>query len=246
MIIAHRGESYIAPENSLSAISLAWKNGAKAVEIDVHLTADGEIVVIHDSHTGRAGDAKHIIAKSSLKKIKSVDIGKKKAPEYLGEKIPTLQEVIKTIPIDGKLIIELKCGEEIIYTLSEQLKISGLKDEQLEIISFDLKTLSLTKKFMPQYKMLWLLDLDYFWPHWLVRINRPRIIEKLKANNIDGLNVWTGNFLNKSFVDFFKNEGYLVYCWTVNDVFKAQKLIEIGVDGITTDRAAWLRDKLEK
>lgn len=246
MIIAHRGESYIAPENSLAAINLAWKNGVGAVEIDVHLSLDGEIVVIHDSHTGRTGDAKHIIAKSSLKKIKSVDIGKKKADKYAGENIPTLREVIKTIPADGKLIIELKCGEEILFTLSEVLKKSGLKDDQLEIISFDLKTLSLAKKFMPRYKMLWLLDLDYYWPHWLLRINRSKIIEKLKANNINGVNAWSGKSLNKNFVDFFKKEGFLVYTWTVNDVSNAQSLFAMGVDGITTDRAAWLKDQLEK
>ncbi len=54
LIIAHRGESFIAPENTLAAINLAWKNGAKAVEIDVQITSDNEIVVIHDKNTKRS------------------------------------------------------------------------------------------------------------------------------------------------------------------------------------------------
>lgn len=246
MIIAHRGESYIAPENSLTAINLAWEMGAKAVEIDVHLTADREIVVIHDKDTGRTGDAKHLIAKSSLEKLKSVDIGRKKGTEYAGEKIPTLLEVVKSIPRDRKLIIEIKCSNEIILPLAEILHKSGLGNHQFEIISFDLKTLSLAKKTMPQYKMLWLLDLDYYWPYWFVRINSAKIIKKVIRNNLNGVNAWAGKSLNKTFVNAFKKEGLLVYAWTVNEISKAENLLGNGVDAITTDRAAYLAEQLAK
>jgi glycerophosphoryl diester phosphodiesterase len=246
MIIAHRGESYLAPENSLSAINLAWEKGAEAVEIDIHLTADREIVVIHDKHTGRIGKLKYLIAKSSLQKLKSVDIGSKKAPEYAGESIPTLPEVIKTMPRDRKLIIEIKCGKEIIVPLTEILQKSGLKNDQFEIISFDLNTLSLAKKAMPQYNMLWLLNLDYYWSHWLLRTNPANIIKKVIRNKLNGVNVWAGKALDKTFVDAFKKEGLLIYAWTVNETAKAETLLRIEVDAITTDRAAWLREQLAK
>ncbi len=244
MIIAHRGESYLAPENSLSAINLAWEKGAKAVEIDVHLTADREIVVIHDKHTGRIGDVKYRVAKSSLRKLKGVDIGRKKAPHYAGEHIPTLLEVIKTVPRGGKLIIEIKCSKAIIAPLTETLQKSGLENDQFEIISFDLKTLSLAKKTLPQYTMLWLLDLDYHWPHWFLKTNRKMIIRKVIRNRLDGVNARAGKALDKTFVSAFKKEGLLVYAWTVNELAKTEALLENGVDAITTDRAAWLTGQL--
>ena len=246
MIIAHRGESYVAPENSLSAINQAWEKGAKAVEIDVHLAADHEIVVIHDKHTGRIGDVKYLIAKSSLQKLKGVDIGRKNAPDYAGENIPTLLEVIKIIPRDRKLIIEIKCGNEIIVPLTETLQKSGLENDQFEIISFDLNTLSLAKKAMPQYNMLWLLDLDYYWPHWLLRTNPAKIIKKVIRNKLNGVNAWAGKALDKSFVNAFKKEGLLVYAWTVNEPAKTETLLGNGIDAITTDRAAWLTGQLAK
>jgi glycerophosphoryl diester phosphodiesterase len=66
MIIAHRGESYLAPENSLASINMAWHKGAEAVEIDIQLTTDNEIVVIHDSNTKRVGNKNLKIAASTL------------------------------------------------------------------------------------------------------------------------------------------------------------------------------------
>jgi len=246
MIIAHRGESFLAPENSLSAINLAWEKGAIAVEIDIHLTADGEIVVIHDNHTGRVGDRKYIIAKSTLQELKGVDIGRKKAPAYSGERIPTLKDVLMTIPATGKLIVEIKCGREVILPLTEILKIPGLKNHQIEIISFDHETLSLAKKSMPQHKMLWLLDLDYYWPSWLIRKDTQKIIRELKAMNLDGVDVWAGKILNREFVRVFKEEGLPVYAWTVNDAAEAKELLGFGVDAITTDRAEWLTQQVGK
>jgi len=244
MIIAHRGESYLAPENSLSAITLAWEKGVKEVEIDIHLTADNEIVVIHDNHTGRVGDAKYIIAKSFLQELKGVDIGRIKAPAYAGERIPTLMEVIKTIPWDRILMIEIKSGSEIIIPLTEILRQSELENHQFELVSFDIKTLSLAKKAMPQYKMLWLLDLDYYWPYWLLRKNHEKIIKEVVSKHLDGVSAWAGKSLDNKFVCAFKKEGLLVYAWTVNDAAKAEKLLGFGVDAVITDRAAWLTQQL--
>ncbi|MFC2120022.1 glycerophosphodiester phosphodiesterase family protein [Bacteroidota bacterium] len=75
ILIAHRGESFIAPENTLDSINLAWNNGAKAVEIDIQLTLDNEIVVIHDNSTKRVGNFNKRINKTLLKDLKKVDVG---------------------------------------------------------------------------------------------------------------------------------------------------------------------------
>lgn len=239
-MVAHRGESFEAPENTKAAINLAWHRGAKAVEIDVQLTADNEIVVIHDRHTGRVGDKKLLIKKSKLQELRTVDLGIKKDAVYKGEKIPTLNEILETIPSDGKLIIEVKCGEEIIEPLKKLFINTKLRNDQIEIISFDLVLISKIKVELPQHKALWLLDLDYYWPSWLLRVDPLKIINKIEENGLDGVDVWAGKVIDESFVNTFLNRGLLLYTWTVNDVALAKKLLSFGVDAITTDRASWL------
>lgn len=243
-IIAHRGESFIAPENTLAAINLAWKNGAKAVEVDVQITLDNEIVVIHDINTRRVGNMNIIIPKSLLKDLRKVDVGLFKDKRWKGEQIPTLKEVMLTIPAKGKLIIEIKSGFEIIEPLSTLLKNSDVPDNQIEIISFNKKLLTEIKRLLPQYKMLWLLNLDYYFPAWLIFSNTQKTINKVLSSKLDGVNVWVGKMLNKSYINQFKKQNLLVYTWTVNDVKIAKKLLEWDVDAITSDRPAWLIKQL--
>lgn len=243
-IIAHRGESLEAPENSLSAINMAWKNGVKIVEIDIRLSADHEIVVIHNKHTSHVGNKRLSIEKSLLKELKSVDIGIKKSKTFEGERIPTLIEVLNTVPMDGKLLIEIKCDQEIIKPLIPLLNETSLRDDQVEIIAFDIDMLTLIKKEGPQYKALWLLNLDYYVPQGLLLIKPHTIIKKLKQNGLDGVYAWAGKMIDRSFVDAFKLEGYLFYVWTVNEVYEAQKLLDYGIDGLTTDRAQWMQQQL--
>eukprot|EP01029_Cantina_marsupialis_P010413 TRINITY_DN237633_c0_g1_i1.p1 TRINITY_DN237633_c0_g1~~TRINITY_DN237633_c0_g1_i1.p1 ORF type:complete len:256 (-),score=25.26 TRINITY_DN237633_c0_g1_i1:262-1029(-) len=243
-IVAHRGESFDAPENSLSAVNMAWERGARIVEIDIHLTADNEIAVIHDNHTGRVGDRKLFVKKTSLQELKEVDVGIKKAITFKGEKIPSLNEVIETVPLGAKLVIEIKCGKNIIKPLVQLLENSALKNHQIEIISFHLDVLGLMKKEAPQYKTLWLLDLDYYLPHWLLYIRPKKIIKKIKENGLDGVNVWAGKIINKSFVKAFQKEGFHFYVWTVNELDEAERVLGYGIDAITTDRAEWITKQL--
>lgn len=244
MIIAHRGESYDAPENSLSAIDLAWKRGARAVEIDIQLTLDNEIVVIHDYDTLRVSAEKKVIKYTNLKDLKALDIGLCKGPEWKGEKIPTLREVLDTIPKDCKLIIEIKSEDNILEKLNMELSKKDLQNSQIEIIAFDIATIAKAKQMMPQYKMLWLLDLDYYWYWWFTYSSKQKLIEKIKSHNLDGVDVWAGKLLNYNFIKSFNEAGLLVYGWTINNGEKAKTLIEYGIDGITTDRAQWMTEQL--
>ncbi len=244
LIIAHRGESHLAPENTLSAIRLAWEKGATAVEIDVQLTIDKQIVVIHDKNTRRTGNQKMTVKKSKLGELQSVDVGLYKDEQWKGERIPSLTEVLNTVPTNGKLIIEIKCNNEIIPYLIPEIKKSQLKIPQVEIISFDYTVISEIKTQIPEYKMLWLLDLDYYYPAWMLRINKKGILEKIKKSNLNGINVWAGKVINEQFIEYFKRHGLFVYTWTVNDVKVAERLINQGVDAITTDRPNWLKTQL--
>ena len=244
-IIAHRGESHDAPENTLSSINLAWKRNVKAVEIDIRLTRDNEIVVIHDSNTQRVSGIKKTIKNTTLDELKLLDIGSYKGQQWKDERIPTLKEVLNTIPHDGKLIIEIKSNLKILYELKRVLSTSGTRFEQIEIIGFNKNTLSRAKKMMPEYRMLWLLNLDYSLPTWLSCVNTDSIINKIEKHSLDGVNVWAGDLLTDSFIAKFKNRGYSIYTWTINDPDKANLLIKKGIDGITTDRAAWVLDQLK-
>lgn len=245
LIIAHRGESFDAPENTLASINLAWERNIKSVEIDIHLTNENEIVVIHDYDTLRISGQRKIIKESSLRELRLLDFGSFKNTKWKNERIPTLSEVLKTVPVDGKLIIEIKSDHRILQRLKIELAQSQLKNSQIELIAFNVHTLAKAKQMMPEYKMLWLLNLDYHWPHWMLWVNKQRIINKVKSFNLDGVDVWAGKLLVKSFIQQFHEAGLLVYTWTVDNPKKAKTLLEYGIDGITTNRAGWMTQQIK-
>src|SRR5690625_3240494 len=113
MLIAHRGESYLAPENTLAAFNLAWENKASsAVELDIRLTSDNIVVASHDADTKRLSSENLIVAKSTFQELSKVDIGSHKDSKYAGQRIPTLTEALATTPTNskqpGRWFIEIK------------------------------------------------------------------------------------------------------------------------------------------
>lgn len=244
LIIAHRGESYNAPENTLASINLAWERGAEAVEIDVRLSADNQIVAIHDSSTKRTGNKSYKIKKHSLVELKQLDVGSWKHNKYIGEKIPSLTEILETIPNGKKLIIEIKSDIEVLPFLKQEIENSNLKTEQIEIISFNYDIVLKAKKILHEHTVLYLADLDYTWYTRLLSLSVEKLIEKVKLGNLDGLNVWAGKLLTEEFASKVKSAGLLLYVWTVNDPGHAKKLISWGIDGITTDRAEWMKNQI--
>ncbi|TVQ83685.1 MAG: glycerophosphodiester phosphodiesterase [Bacteroidetes bacterium] len=243
--IAHRGESYDAPENTMSAIQLAWDRAVEIVEVDVHLTADNEICVIHDKDTLRTTGKNLTVRKSSMEELRKLDAGSWKGKKWAGEKIPTLKETLASVPENGKLVIEIKSDFRILDTLKHDTKNSGLHYDQIEIIAFDLQTLARAKQMMPQYKMFWLFISRPVWLQYLTGTNPGTVIQKLKKYNIDGVNIGNTRFFRKEFIEKFTSEGYPVYTWTVNDLNRALELLKWGVDCVTTDKAAWMAEVLK-
>lgn len=244
LIIAHRGESYDAPENTLASINLAWERGAEAVEIDVHLSKDNQVVVIHDPNTLRVSGIKKKIKNSTVADLKKLDVGSWKSAEFKNEKIPTLKEVLATVPQSKKLIIEIKSELKILNFLRNDIENSGLTSDQIEIISFDFSTVKEAKKIFPKNKILYLADLDYTWYTKLLSPSVEKLIQMCKHANLEGLNVWAGNLLTKTFVYKVRNSNLLLYTWTVDDSENAKTLQCWGIDGITTNRANWLKNKI--
>ena len=240
-IIGHRGASYIAPENTMSSFKLGWEKGAD-VELDVYLTKDDRIVVIHDDTTKRTAGTDMKVAESTSEELRKLDVGSFKSDQYAGEKIPFLEDVVKAIPSGRKLFIEIKCGPEILPYLRELLARSG-KLSQIVIIGFDLNTVARSKEMIdvPTY---WLRgtektkDTEQWIPHDL------QLIQSTKDKGLDGLDVHYAG-VTKEFADAVKAAGLKLYVWTVDDPQEAARLLRLGVDGITTNRPGWLREQLK-
>src|SRR6476646_6938394 len=115
LIIAHRGASIDAPENTLAAFKSAWPQGADGIETDIRLTADGRVVCIHDEDTRRVtgGQQVLVIANTRYADLKPIDIGGWKGPKWRGEAIPTLDDALDAVPAGKYAFIELKSGSEM-------------------------------------------------------------------------------------------------------------------------------------
>lgn len=237
-LVAHRGASRLAPENTLASVNLAWELNADAVEVDVYLSKDNRIVVIHDRSTKRTAGVDFTVKETLSDELKKLDVGAFKSPDYKGEKIPFLIEVIRTVPERKKLFVEIKCGPEILPVLKEVIDGSG-KKSCIVIISFDYDTVSQCKALMLDIPAYWLCGTERrknrYVPH------SADLINMVKKRNLDGLNVQYRG-VTEEFVKAVKSSGLELYVWTVNSLEEAKRLRDLGVDGITTDRPGWIRD----
>ncbi|MBB06738.1 MAG: glycerophosphodiester phosphodiesterase, partial [Roseibacillus sp.] len=148
-IVAHRGASGEAPENTLPAFNLAWKQKADAIEGDFHLTKDGKIVCFHDLNTRKLTGRNLTLSKTTYPELKGLDAGAWKNKKFAGTRIPLLEDVLATVPPGKKIYIEIKCGPEIVPALLRVVSNSGLKNEQIVIISFNEMVVKSVKKERP-------------------------------------------------------------------------------------------------
>jgi len=247
MIVAHRGASHDAPENTLSAFRLAWEQGADAIEGDFFLTKDLQIACIHDSKTKRTSGVEMNVAEATMAELKELDVGSWKDAKFKGERIPTLGEVLFTVPEDKKIYIEIKCGPEIVPYLLPVLKQSGLNAEQTIVISFDAKVISKTRRLIPDIQAYWLSG---FRENKETKVWEPSVdslFETLKESQATGLDVNANRmFVEEAFVKRLRENKLGFHVWTVNDPQDAKYFQGLGVDSITTDRPAFLREELAK
>ena len=240
-IIAHRGASYLAPENTMASVMLGWEKGAD-VEVDVHLSKDNRIIVIHDSSTKRTGKIDLIVKDTPSRELRKLDVGSFKAEKFAGERIPFLADVIETIPPGRKLYVEIKCEKEVLPIL-EKLITESSKMSQIVIIGFDLETVTMSKQLIdvPTY---WLkgTEKDKETEKWIP--HNPQLVKIVKDKGLDGLDVHYAG-VTKEFTDAVKAAGQKLYTWTVDDPKEAIRLVNLGVAGITTNRPQWLRQQLK-
>ena len=133
-MIAHRGSGHLVPENTLAAFSVGWQE-TTTCELDVRLTGDDKVVVIHDDSTKRTTGADLKVAEHSLGELQKLDAGSWKGERWRGEHLPSLGEVIAAMPAEKKILIEVKVGLEIFPELTRVIRASG-KAKQLIVQSF--------------------------------------------------------------------------------------------------------------
>jgi glycerophosphoryl diester phosphodiesterase len=242
-IIAHRGASWLAPENTLASVRLGYELGAEAVEVDVWQTRGGRIVAIHDRDTSRVS-GKHLeVGESSFAELRALEVGAWKHERFKGERIPSLEEVLALIPDGRRLFIEVKCGAGIAPELARVLAASGKAPEQTAVISFDLEAARAVKEATPALEVSFLAK----WRHRDGR--KPPSIEEListaRGAGLDGLDLQAPGPYDDAFMAKVREAGLKLYVWTVDDPLLAKDLHALGVDGITTNRPAWLRKQIE-
>lgn len=244
-IIAHRGFSARAPENTLGAFELAWKSGSDACELDVYLTADGKTVVIHDKDTKRTAGVKLGVAVSKQAELTVLDAGSWKGKEWANEKIPTLEQALATMP-QGKqrFFIEVKCGAEIVAELKRILEPMKDRAAQVAIIAFNREAAAESKKALPWVQV-------YRLASGKTKDKKPtdltQLIADAKADQLDGLDLSMADFpWDEAMVKQIRDAGFGLYVWTVNKPADAQRFAKLGVDGITTDDPVMVREALAK
>lgn len=241
-IIAHRGASHNAPENTMAAFKLAWEQESDGAELDIHLTKDGKIVVIHDATTKRTTGIDWKVAERTLAELRTLDAGRWKAERFAGEKLPTLEEMLATVPPGRKVFIEVKCGPEVVKELDRVLKAAGRKAEQTPIISFNSDVVAAVKKARPDLPAYWLVS---FKDKAEKKRTAEDLIAKARTIHADGLDVAATDEVNPEFARKVKASGLRLDVWTVDDPAVARRVASF-VASITTNRPAWLREQLRK
>ncbi|MBL8810067.1 MAG: glycerophosphodiester phosphodiesterase [Planctomycetaceae bacterium] len=246
VIVAHRGASYDAPENTISAFREAWAQAADGVEADFYVTKDQQIVCIHDKDTKRTAGKNLVVADSTLDELRQLEYGSWKDARFKGEPIPTFAEVMAVIPEARMFVIELKTGPEIVPLLKAELDRLKPSAKDLLIIAFNKDTVKAVKQQLPAIRT-----------HWLTGFKQDKVTGKwsptatdvatsLKETGADGIGFQgRREVVTAEFLDGLKQHGLKEFhVWTLDDPKDAQFYRDLGAVGITTNRPAFIRDAL--
>ena len=228
-LIAHRGASAYAPENTLAAFKKAHELGAKMIEFDIMLTIDDVAVVIHDQDIKRTTDGRGLVKDFTFEALENFNACKRFKRDYPNEKIPSLQAVL-TFLSDHQIAanIEVKPSkgleqETVVRVLADINQY--YPDNSLPILmsSFNYDVLCLIREYAPEIPLGFLMD------EWLDDWHQRASVIECETINANY------KILTRSRIASIKEKGYKLLSYTVNRTRKAQKLLDWGVDGIFTD-----------
>lgn len=221
-VIAHRGSSAAAPENTLAAFRLAVEQGADFVELDVQESADGEVLVVHDSDLMKIGGAPFKIWETDAARLRTVDIGSHAGPQFSGERVPTLAEALAVCKGRARVVVELKSyghDQHLQERVAAIVEAAGMADDCI-YMSLDHAMVGRMKRLRPS---------------WRCGVLVAKAVGDLTSLDADFLaveaRIATGRFVRRA-----HRAGQEVYAWTVNDPAWMLAAMSHGVDGLITDR----------
>jgi glycerophosphoryl diester phosphodiesterase len=231
IVIAHRGAAAHAPENTMASVRRALEDGADMVEIDVQETADGEVVVFHDSDFMKTAGRPLKLWDATAPDLNRLDIGSWFDPEFEGERVPTLEEVLIESRGRARVDIELKY-----YGHDQALERRVVEIVERTDMSSDVAIMSLKYDGVQKIRSLR--------PDWTYGLLTSVSLGDATAFDVDFLAVNAGS-ASRRFVRRAHAAGKEVYVWTVNDPFFMSAMMSRGVDGIITDDPGLARRVLE-
>ncbi|MGB9680131.1 MAG: glycerophosphodiester phosphodiesterase [Thermoanaerobacteraceae bacterium] len=227
LVIGHRGDAKNFPENTLKSFQRVLELGADGIELDVQLTKDGHLVVIHDEKVDRTTDGIGFVKDFTLKEIKRLDAGIKFNKKYIGEKIPTLSEVFELIGNKDFLVdIEIKSGI-VLYPGIEEKLVKLIYDfdfqDRVLISSFNHYSLRDLKNIAPELKIGLLYECGIVEPWNMAKIMNAYSINPFYFNIIPEV------------IEGCKRNNIKLFPWTVDIKEDMLKMINAGVDAIITN-----------
>ena len=215
IIIGHKGSSGVEPENTLEAITRATKE-ADMVEIDVRLTEDGKLAVIHDAHLNRTTGTRGLVSEETMKELKELNAGE-------GEQIPTLEEAIEAVNRRVPLLIEMKSlgSAEPLKNIIDSYIAKGWRNDDFIVCSFEHDELRRFAEICPNIK-IGVLEVPLGSAEYASDLNAYSV-------NID----FEG--ATSEFIEDAHSRGLKVFVWTVDNPKMLLELKERGADGVITD-----------
>ena len=235
--IAHRGAAALAPENTMAAFAMAVELGADAIELDLHISRDGELVVIHDSTLDRTTDGEGPVHARSLQELKQLDAGRWFGESFAGQRIPTLAEVLDRFSGKVPLALEIKAGSAFFPGIEERV-VSVLHEHQVvsrvAVASFD------------HHALLRLKDLEPGLRTGALLVGRPVSMSAVAGPSKADAMAIEFSLVTKTEVDACRAAGLQLVVWVVNEPAQMRYFIDLGVDGIITDSPDLLRQVLSE
>ncbi len=237
LIIAHRGASAVAPENTLAAFRAAMEAGADGIELDVIRCRSGELMVVHDDTVDRTTDGSGLVRTISRDNLHMLDAGSWFGPEYAGQRIPTLEEVLAFVERGIKLNIEIKSqrlrSEGLEEQIADMIRAHGYEEAVL-LSSFNPLVLMRLRNVAPELQrgLLYTPGSLRSSPRIWRRFVKPRALHPHHS------------VVDEKYVRWAHDGGYRINVWTVDEAERMREMIALGVDGIITDHPARLRQLL--
>ena len=229
LVIAHRGASLDAPENTIPAFIKAWEINADAIEFDIRETLDSELVCIHDDSLERVTKRSDAISEVRYSDLSKIDVGLWRDKKFKNTFIPTLAEIIKIKPKNKLAFIEIKPSEISMEKLKKFVANKELVPEEFHFLCFYPRIMNLLNENFPQFKTT-VSIIPAFIDYEFKKIKR--IIEKYDSY---GISMHVDSKKSINLIKKLKKEGEFCLAWTVNSKKMMRDLLAANVDGIITD-----------